>query len=241
MLSYRKSAGHFFAEICYLLFAILNFHMTADLTIWTSLVAFAGAAGLLTIVPGLDTLLVLRTATVEGPRRAMFAGLGICTGCLAWGILVSAGLGAVFAVSNLAYQSVRIAGAIYLFYLGIRLLFQREKPTLLDATGETPSSRGSFRWFVRGLLTNLLNPKVGVFYVTFLPQFIPAHVNVIWFSVLLALIHDVEGILWFAALIFVTQPLARWLRHPKTSTVLNRITGGVFIFFGVRLALERKS
>jgi len=215
--------------------------MTADLNIWTALLAFAGAAGLLTIVPGLDTLLVLRTATVEGPRRAMFAGLGICTGCLAWGILVSAGLGAVFAVSNLAYQIVRISGAIYLVYLGIRLLVQREKPSVLDSAGEIPSSRGSLRWFGRGLLTNLLNPKVGVFYITFLPQFIPSHVNVIGFSVFLALIHDVEGVLWFAALIFLSQPLARWLRHPKTSTVLNRITGGVFILFGARLALERKS
>jgi threonine/homoserine/homoserine lactone efflux protein len=214
--------------------------MTTDLTIWTALLTFAGAAGLLTIVPGLDTLLVLRTAAVEGPRRAMFAGLGVCTGCLVWGILVSAGLGAVFAASNLAYQIVRISGAIYLFYLGIRLLFQREKPVLLDSTGEA-AARGSLRWFVRGLLTNLLNPKVGVFYVTFLPQFIPSHVNVIGFSVLLALIHDVEGVLWFAALIFVTRPLVRFLRHPRTSTVLSRITGGVFIFFGARLALERKS
>ena len=169
--------------------------MTPELSIWTALLAFAGAAGLLTIVPGLDTLLVLRTATVEGPRRAMFAGLGVCTGCLAWGILVSAGLGAVFAVSNLAYQIVRIAGAIYLFYLGLRLLFQREKPVLLDSTGEAASALGSLRCFIRGLLTNLLNPKVGVFYVTFLPQFIPSHVNVIGFSVLLALVHDVEGIL----------------------------------------------
>jgi threonine/homoserine/homoserine lactone efflux protein len=215
--------------------------MTADPNIWTALLAFAGAAGLLTVVPGLDTLLVLRTATVEGPRRAMFAGLGICTGCLAWGILVSAGLGAVFAVSNLAYQIVRISGAIYLVYLGIRLLVQPEKPSVLDSAGEIPSARGSLRWFGRGLLTNLLNPKVGVFYVTFLPQFIPSHVNVIGFSVLLALIHDVEGVLWFAALIFLTQPLARWLRRPKTLTVLNRITGGVFILFGARLALERKS
>lgn len=215
--------------------------MTPDLSIWTALLAFAGAAGLLTIVPGLDTLLVLRTATVEGPRRAMLAGLGICTGCLVWGLLVSAGLGAVFAVSNIAYQIVRISGAIYLFYLGLRLLFQREKPVLVDSTGEAASSRGSLRWFVRGLLTNLLNPKVGVFYVTFLPQFIPSHVNIVGFSVLLALIHAVEGILWFAALVFVTQPIARWLRHPKTTTVLNRITGGVFIFFGARLALERKS
>jgi|HubBroStandDraft_6_1064221.scaffolds.fasta_scaffold04035_2 threonine/homoserine/homoserine lactone efflux protein len=230
-------------KICYFLSAICysELPMTADLTIWTALMAFAGAAGLLTIVPGLDTLLVLRTATVEGPRRAMFAGLGICTGCLVWGILVSAGLGAVFAVSNLAYQIVRIAGAIYMFYLGIRLLSQREKPTLQDSTGETPFARGSLRWFIRGLLSNLLNPKVGVFYVTFLPQFIPSHVNVIGFSVLLALIHDVEGVLWFAALIFVTQPIARWLRNPRTTTVLNRITGSVFIFFGARLALERKS
>ena len=171
----------------------------------------------------------------------MFAALGICTGCLAWGILVSAGLGAVFAVSNLAYQIVRISGAIYLVYLGVRLLVQREKASVLDSAGEIPSAHGSLRWFVRGLLTNLLNPKVGVFYITFLPQFIPSHVNVIGFSVLLALIHDVEGVLWFAALIFLTQPLARWLRHPKTSMVLNRITGGVFILFGARLALERKS
>jgi len=74
--------------------------------------AFTVAAGLLTIVPGLDTLLVLRTATVESPRRALFAGLGICTGCLTWGILVSAGLGAVFAVSDLAYQIVRILGGV---------------------------------------------------------------------------------------------------------------------------------
>ena len=251
--SVRPTGAKTFA-ICYLLSAICLrklwrdgfcysdcLSMTTDLSIWTALLAFAGAAGLLTIVPGLDTLLVLRTATVEGPRRAMFAGLGVCTGCLAWGILVSAGLGAVFAVSNLAYQIVRIAGAIYLFYLGLRLLFQREKPVLLDSTGGDASSRGSLRWFIRGLLTNLLNPKVGVFYVTFLPQFIPNHVNVIGFSVLLALVHDVEGILWFAALIFVTQPLARWLRDPRTTTVLNRITGGVFILFGARLALERKS
>lgn len=215
--------------------------MTPELSIWTALLAFTGAAGLLTIVPGLDTLLVLRAATVEGPRRAMFAGLGICTGCLTWAILVSAGLGAVFAVSNLAYQTVKILGGIYLFYLGIRLIFQREKPTLPESAPVTTSSSGSLRWFIRGLLTNLLNPKVGVFYVTFLPQFIPSHVNIVGFSVLLALIHNVKGILWFAALIFVTQPIARWLRHPRTTIVLNRITGGVFILFGVRLALERKS
>jgi RhtB (resistance to homoserine/threonine) family protein len=217
--------------------------MTSDLSVWTALLAFTGAAGLLTIVPGLDTMLVLRTATVEGPRRAMFAGLGICTGCLIWGVLVSLGLGAVFSVSNFAYHLSRIIGAGYLVYLGIRLLRQREPAQFEepDQAAGLQQTTGAARWFARGLLTNLLNPKVGVFYVTFLPQFIPAGVNVVGFSVLLALIHDVEGILWFAALTLATQPLVRWLRRPKILTLLNRLTGGIFILFGVRLALERKT
>jgi RhtB (resistance to homoserine/threonine) family protein len=217
--------------------------MTSDLSVWTALLAFTGAAGLLTIVPGLDTMLVLRTATVEGPRRAMFAGLGICTGCLIWGVLVSLGLGAVFSVSNFAYHLLRIIGAGYLVYLGIRLLRQREPAQFEepDQAAGLQQTTGAARWFARGLLTNLLNPKVGVFYVTFLPQFIPAGVNVVGFSVLLALIHDVEGILWFAALTLATQPLVRWLRRPKILTLLNRLTGGIFILFGVRLALERKT
>jgi RhtB (resistance to homoserine/threonine) family protein len=217
--------------------------MTSDPSVWTALLAFTGAAGLLTIVPGLDTMLVLRTATVEGPRRAMFAGLGICTGCLIWGVLVSLGLGAIFSVSNFAYHLLRIIGAGYLVYLGVRLLRQREPAQFEepDQTAELQQTTGASRWFARGLLTNLLNPKVGVFYVTFLPQFIPAGVNVVGFSVLLALIHDVEGILWFAALTLATQPLVRWLRRPKILTLLNRLTGGIFILFGVRLALERKT
>jgi threonine/homoserine/homoserine lactone efflux protein len=100
--------------------------MTSNLSVWTALLAFTGAAGLLTVVPGLDTMLVLRTAMVEGPKRAMFAGLGICTECLIWGVLVSVGLGAIFSVSNVAYHFLRIVGAGYMLYLGIRLLGQRE-------------------------------------------------------------------------------------------------------------------
>ena len=146
-------------------------------------------------------MLVLRTAMVEGPRRAMFAGLGICTGYLIWGVLVSVGIGAVLSVSNLAYHLLRIVGAGYLLYLGIRLLRQRESlrfDTTNPATG-LQQQAGSSRCFVRGLLT------------------------VVGFSVLLALIHDVEGILWFAALTLATQPLVHWLCRPKILTILNRV------------------
>ncbi len=207
-----------------------------------ALLAFTLAAGLLTLTPGLDTALVLRTAAVEGARRAMFAGIGICCGCLLWAAVASVGLGALLAASQMGYRILQIAGAGYLIYLGVKLLIRRGQPGI-DTSGDTESAEHNVsapRWFLRGLLTNLLNPKVGVFYVTFLPQFIPSGVNVVSFSLLLALIHAVEGILWFAALTMATRPLSRWLKKPATAKVLDRVTGAVLVGFGVDLLLRKR-
>jgi threonine/homoserine/homoserine lactone efflux protein len=85
----------------------------------------------------------------------------------------------------------------------------------------------------------LLNPKVGVFYVTFLPLFIPARVNVVGFSMLLASIHVVEGIIWFAVLIAAVRPLSLWLRNTRAAKAVDRVTGAVFVGFGIRLLLEK--
>jgi threonine/homoserine/homoserine lactone efflux protein len=201
-----------------------------------ALLSFTAAAGLLTITPGLDTALVLRTAAVEGGRRALLAGLGICLGCLVWGLAVAVGLGGLLAVSRFAYDTLRIAGALYLIYLGVRLL-TRPAPSLeLDAT-----TTASDNWFARGLLTNLLNPKVGVFYVTFLPQFVPTGASVTGFSMILAGIHAVEGLLWFALLVLATRPLTRWLKRPRVAKGLDRATGVVFVGFGVGLLLDRRA
>ncbi len=216
------------------------------MTTWHALVAFTAAAGLLTITPGLDTALVLRTAAVEGPRRSMWAGAGICLGCLTWGFAASAGLGALLAVSRLGYDVLRIAGACYLIFLGTKM-FLRAHPAPSQAN-ERESLRaarinldqGASRWFVRGFLTNLLNPKVGVFYVTFLPQFVPAGVNVTGFSMLLASIHATEGILWFAALTLATRPLSIWLCRPRIAKILDRTTGAVLVGFGLELVLEKR-
>jgi threonine/homoserine/homoserine lactone efflux protein len=206
--------------------------------------AFTLAAALLTITPGLDTALVLRTAAVEGSRRAMLAGAGICCGCLMWGLAASVGLGTLLAASQVAYGAVRITGACYLIFLGAKMLLRKHHspsamgdalspPVCASAAGATAP-----RWFVRGLLTNLLNPKVGVFYVTFLPQFIPAGVSVTWFSMLLAAIHATEGILWFCVLTLATRPLSRWLRRPAVAQTLDRATGTVLVGFGVGLVLD---
>jgi threonine/homoserine/homoserine lactone efflux protein len=210
-----------------------------------ALIAFTVAAALLTITPGLDTALVLRTAAVEGSRRAALAGAGICCGLFGWALAVSVGLGALLAISRLAYDILRIVGACYLIYLGARIFFRRSG-TLLDGTAETPRARQNYssnasapRWFARGFLTNVLNPKVGVFYVTFLPQFIPAGVGVTSFSLLLASIHVAEGIVWFILLISATSLFSQWLRRPRVAKAIDRVTGTVLIGFGVVLALEK--
>ena len=211
------------------------------MTIYHALVAFTLAAGLLTITPGLDTALVLRTAAVEGPRRAMLAGIGICCGCLLWGLAASVGLGTVLAASRAAYKTLRFAGACYLIFLGAKLLLRRRQSASAMDGGLSPAACASRpRWFLRGLLTNLLNPKVGVFYVTFLPQFVPAGVAVTSFSMLLAAIHATEGILWFALLTLATRPLSRWLCGPSVAPMLDRATGTVLVGFGVGLVLDNR-
>jgi len=181
-----------------------------------------------------DTAIVLRTATLEGRRQAVLAAAGICLGCLAWGVAVSLGLGALLQASELAYTVVKFAGAAYLIWLGSRLLFN-PRASFDSGPAERPSAAyGQAFW--RGLLTNLLNPKVGVFYVTFLPQFVPPGADVAAYSFFLACLHVLLSLAWFAVLIAATIPLGTLLRRPALTRALDRLTGGVLVAFGVRLA-----
>ncbi|WP_374451669.1 LysE family translocator [Phenylobacterium sp.] len=202
-----------------------------------AIAGFSVAAGLLTILPGLDTALVLRTAAVEGPRRAALAGLGITLGCLVWGTAVAVGLGALLAASQLAFTILKWAGAAYLLWLGVGMLLAPRRSFELDGGGGPVG--GELAWLRRGLLTNLLNPKIGVFYVSFLPQFMAQGMPAGPFLVLLAAIHGLIGLAWFAMLIAATRPLARALKRPAVVGWLDRVTGGVFVAFAARLALAR--
>ncbi len=205
----------------------------------TALLAFTAAAALLTITPGPDNALVLRTAAAEGPRPALGAALGISLGCLAWALLTALGLSALLAASELAYTVLKWIGAAYLFWLGAKLILAPRKS--FD-TGE--ASRGQARtaaaWLVRGLLTNLLNPKVGVFYVSFLPQFIPHGAPVAAWTTALGVVHAGVGLAWFLCMIAATRPIAAVLKRAAVIRWLDRLTGGVFLAFGLRLALERR-
>ena len=204
------------------------------MTVAQALLTFVVAAGLLTLTPGVDTALVLRAAAVDGPRRAVLAATGVGIGCLIWGAAASLGLGAVLAASDAAFAVLKWGGAVYLAWLGVGLL-SRPAPPL--RAGDDGVSASPLEWLRKGLLTNLLNPKVGVFYVTFLPQFIPDGMPTAAFSFGLAVIHVVLSAVWMGVLIGACIPLGRFLGRPAVTRTINRVTGGVFIVLGAKLAL----
>jgi threonine/homoserine/homoserine lactone efflux protein len=205
-------------------------------SVLSSLTAYVVAATLLTVTPGLDTALVLRTAASGSPRRAFLAGLGVVTGCLGWATLVAFGLGALLSASQRAYTLLRWVGAAYLFWVGYKML-RHPRREFMTQVQSTRSQRAAF---ANGALTNLLNPKVGVFYVSFLPQFVPPRVAVGPYILLLGAIHALFGLLWFACLITATRSISSLLRRPKVVQTCDRLTGGVFLLFGFGLALESR-
>jgi len=204
-----------------------------------ALIAFAAAAGLLTLTPGLDTALILRTAAAEGWRRAAAVAVGIGLGCLAWGAAAAFGAGALLTASQTAYTILKWAGAAYLVWLGVNLL-RRPRERFETGADAAPPAGGLAAALAKGFWNNLLNPKVGVFYVSFLPQFIPTGASPAAFGLLLASMHVVMGLAWAGGLILATAPIARALRRPGVVKWLDRVTGGVFVAFGVRIALERR-
>ncbi|TMR13452.1 LysE family translocator [Nonomuraea turkmeniaca] len=197
--------------------------------------SFAAVVALLTITPGLDTALVLRTSLLAGKRPAWGVTLGIQLGTLIWGVLTAAGLSALLAASQPAYDALRWAGAAYLVWMGLRMLLARHDPQELP---EQRQEVGFGTGFGRGLMTNLLNPKVGAFYVAMLPQFLPSEGPHALMGLLLAGVHVVEGLVWSAALIGFASLMSGFLRSAAVRRFLDRLTGVVIVGFGVRLAVS---
>jgi threonine/homoserine/homoserine lactone efflux protein len=199
-----------------------------------SLLAFAVLAAVLTITPGLDTVLVLRTTARQGRRAGFAAALGISLGCLGWALASVLGITALLAASRLAYEILRWLGVGYLCWLGIRALWgaRRGAPPTAPSTVDLRAPAA----FRTGLTTNLLNPKVGAFYVSVLPQFLPAGVNPLLGATALAAVQVLEGIGWLSLVILAVDRAGRWLSTPAVRRWLDRLTGVVFLGFGLRLA-----
>jgi threonine/homoserine/homoserine lactone efflux protein len=199
---------------------------------------FALVAALLTIVPGIDTALIVRSAVIRGRGFAAATALGIQVGCLLWGVAAAAGASALLAASGMAYRVLVYAGAAYLVFLGAQLIIQSLSG---GEAGHAPATIGTNRWrgFRMGLTTNLLNPKIGVFYVAAIPQFTPAGVNPLLMGFGLASIHVLFGLAWSGLLIVSATLAGRWLRSSRAARIIDRVTGTVLVGFGLRLASHR--
>ena len=205
----------------------------------SALLSFALVAGLLTMIPGIDTALVLRAAVSHGWKQAFATVLGISLGVLVWGIAAAVGVSALLATSTFAFNALRLAGALYLIWMGINFLISASKKTKVEIDLSQSDLMSISNSFKRGLVTNLLNPKVGVFYMAVLPQFIPENYSAVLAGFLLSLVHVLEGIIWYSALIGGTQLFRNWLQREKVRRNMDRITGIVLVSFGLKVALNQ--
>jgi threonine/homoserine/homoserine lactone efflux protein len=207
-------------------------------SVQAAVLGFAVVALLLTVTPGLDTALVLRAAVTRGRREASATALGVVAGVLAWGAAAAVGVSALLTASTVAYDVLRLVGAGYLVWLGGRILWRLVRSRSAAAAGPaTAAPGGAWRSARTGLLTNLLNPKVGAFYVAVLPQFLPAGTSALGMGVLLALVHAALSLVWFTVLVLGAVAARRWLQRPAVSRTVEGVTGVALLGFGLRLAL----
>jgi threonine/homoserine/homoserine lactone efflux protein len=204
-------------------------------TLGAAVLSFAVVATALTVTPGLDTALVLRAALTRSRWDAVATAGGIVAGLFVWGAAAAVGVSALLTASELAYDVLRYAGAAYLVWFGLRLLVRSLRPR---PAAEPDGAVGGSAWRAArtGLATNLLNPKVGIFYVALLPQFLPAGSDPLLVGLLFAGVHALLSVVWFALLIVLAAALGRWLRRPATVRAIDGVTGVTLLGFGVRLA-----
>jgi len=205
-------------------------------------VAFLGIAALLTIIPGADTGLVTKNAITRGRTAAFFTTFGICLGCLCHATASALGLSVVLRESARLYDWVKLVGAGYLVYIGVRALWASRKPYLVEPEVGFRAEQTLGVWvsFIEGLFTNLLNPKVAIFYLTFLPQFIAPGENVFRRSLFLASIHVLMGLVWLCSYAMLLDRMRAILTRPSVRRRLEAFTGAVLVAFGLRLAIERR-
>ena len=200
-----------------------------------ALLTFLAAATLIIVAPGPDTLLVTRNVFRRGRRGGLVTAAGTVTGLALWSVAAALGLSALLAASEVGYDVVRVAGGLYLVWLGVQSLrSQRAVPAGPTEAAPMPMHRA----YLSGVLSNLLNPKIGVFFVTFLPGFVPLGAPVGSTAALLGALFVVETALWLVVLVWLVGRGTGWLSKQGVRRWLDRVTGVVLIGFGVRVATE---
>lgn len=198
--------------------------------------AFLAAAMLITISPGPDNLMVLSYGISRGRLQGMAFGLGCALGCLSHTVLAVLGVGALIAASPRAFFVLKVCGGLYLIWLGIQAL--QSRGSALQASEDEAGTRDSLRTlFARGLIANAVNPKVALFFLAFLPQFVdPAHGDAAWQTAQLGVVFTLQALLLFGSLGYFAGSIGQcFSRSPKAGMWLDRLAGSIFVLLGLRL------
>jgi RhtB (resistance to homoserine/threonine) family protein len=207
----------------------------------SQVLAFTVLAALMTLSPGQDTLLVVRNVLRGGRRDGIVTTFGICSGLYVHALLSALGVSMILMHSAAAFTMLKIAGAGYLAWLGLQSLRSAARGDMIPSGAQARAMRvPAWRSFREGFLTNLLNPKVIVFYLALLPQFIGSGDPVLQKSLLLTAIHAVEGITWLATVSFLVDRSRRFFLRPLLRRWIDAACGTFLIALGVRLALQRQ-
>jgi threonine/homoserine/homoserine lactone efflux protein len=207
----------------------------------THLGAFLAVSALIVIAPGPDTAIATRNALVGGRRSGLLTIVGISVGLAVWTLATGAGVAALLRASEPAFVALKLVGAAYLVFLGTQAVWSALHPHGAAATARVARRPIAPRVALRqGLFTNLGNPKIAVFFTSFLPQFTPAHDASFAALVILGLVFCLMGLSWLTLYVLAIARIGDVLRRPRARQILDGLTGIVLVGFGVRLALEHR-
>lgn len=193
-------------------------------------ISFAVLVAPFVLLPGIDFAQIMRAATQGGPKRAYQTLFGLILGVFFWGIIAALGISVLTNASESAYKVLKYGGAIYLFYLGLKMLFLKGKPLVQSSATST---------FLRGFMITVTNPKNGAFYLAVMPQFLPSEISPLLGGFIISLIHNVECFIWFSAVIWSTNLVRKYIQRENVQKTIERISGIALIGFGLKVISER--
>lgn len=205
------------------------------------LFAFCLLALLMSMLPGADTVLILKNTFSYGKQAGQLTVLGIAIGLAFWTIVAILGLALVIAQSVVFFSIIKYAGACYLLFLGVKVLKEKDIVSIqpIDSDKDKLGTRKMKRnVFYQGIISNVLNPKTGIFYITFMPQFIDVTSNTHMQLLLLGTLLMIIAVSWFLFVVFLVDYIKQWLQQTKAQKLFQKATGVLLILFGVKVAFE---
>jgi RhtB (resistance to homoserine/threonine) family protein len=205
------------------------------------LLVFIGVAAIVIVVPGPDTAVVTKNVLMHGRRAALGTSLGVSAGLSVWTLAAAVGVASLVRASAVAFTVLKLVGALYLIWLGLQALRAAGHASSVGRpSGPSRPAMGALGGFRQGLLSDLANPKIGIFFTSLLPQFVdPGHPVLLPFLALGA-VFVLMTLLWLSAYCVVAARAAGTLQRPRVKAALDRVTGVVLIALGLRLAIEHR-